>query len=290
MDKVIGYIYETKDYSKFKKLGGNRFVDHSDKIVESIQKYGQLMSPIVVNEDYETIDGQNRFAACEKLNLPIQYTIQKGYGISECIAMNSVSKNWTTRDYIQSYSDLGNKDYKALKELLDKYSGRIDTSTIIAIASGNIDFYSKGRIIDGAFKIGTEGVEFYDKMLQYLAQFDVSKIKGNSNRIYKIIAFCYREPSIDNDKLLSFFQKYSYQIEAVVDTRQAGEAIERIYNFKCNKTNYIFINSMYMKYALERNVVYAMAKKEDNNERNIGKVKQNTGKVKGTKKSIQQVW
>ena len=64
MHGIIGHIYETTDYGKFKVLCGNRFVDHSDMIVESIKSVGLLNSPIIVNDKYEIIDGQNRFDAC----------------------------------------------------------------------------------------------------------------------------------------------------------------------------------------------------------------------------------
>ena len=55
-NNVIGYIYETTDYSAFRSLCGNRFVDHSDMIVDSIKSVGLLMSPVTVNEKYEIID------------------------------------------------------------------------------------------------------------------------------------------------------------------------------------------------------------------------------------------
>lgn len=255
MDKKCMFVFETTDYDKFKTLGGNRFVDHSDKIVESINEVGQLNSPIIVNENFEIIDGQNRFEAYRKLRLPVHYIISPGYGIKECIAMNSVSKNWSTSDYIKSYANLGNEHYKYLRDMLGKYSKRLPNTVILAICSGNIDFYNKTAIRNGLFKIGDRGPVFYDEMLEFLCRFNMQGIKGNSDRLYKVIAYCYMADEISNEKLVSFFEKYSYQIESVVDTKQAVEAIEKVYNFKCNKTNYVFIASMYAKYAFEINAM-----------------------------------
>lgn len=263
MEKIVGNIYVTNDYSQFKTLGGNRIIDHSDKIVESIEKNGQLFAPILVNEKSEIIDGQNRFEACKKLKLPIYYMVARGYGINECIAMNSVSKNWSTMDYIQSYANLGNEDYIVLKRLLDKYSGQLPNSVIIAMVSGNIDFVSQKAIRNGAFKLGSSNVEYVDNILQYLSKFNVTKIHGNSGLLYKIIAFCYITDEIDNDKLISFFNKYHYTIESVVDTKQASEAIEKIYNFKCNKSNYVFISLMYQKFALKIQATNQYTKEKD---------------------------
>ena len=250
MDEVKGYIYETKDYDKFKKLVGNRFVDHSDKIVESIKNCGQLISPIVVNEKFEIIDGQNRFEAYKALGLPVQYTIVNGYGINECIAMNSVSKNWNVYDYIKSYAELGNEEYKFAQEMIDKYRPHMSTQTILAVISGNIDFFSNKAIRNGSFKIGKDGGQFYDDVMNFLCQFDLKAIRGSTEKILKVLAFCYTDSEVDNTKLVRFFQKYSYLVESVVDTKQAAEAVEKIYNWKCNKENYVFIASKYQQYAM----------------------------------------
>ena len=88
MDKIIGNILQTSEYEKFKVLGGNRRIDHSHKVAESIKNHGQLLAPITVNEKFEIIDGQNRFEAFKRLNLPVQYIVSEGYGINECVAMN----------------------------------------------------------------------------------------------------------------------------------------------------------------------------------------------------------
>lgn len=78
MGNIKGYIYETNEYGLFKNLSGNRFVDHSGKIAESMKERGLLLAPIIVNEKKEIIDGQNRFEACKKLNLPVYYVIAEG--------------------------------------------------------------------------------------------------------------------------------------------------------------------------------------------------------------------
>lgn len=60
MGKLIGKLYETKDYSKFKFLKGNRAIKEKRSLIESIEKSGILV-PIDVNEKFEIIDGQTRF-------------------------------------------------------------------------------------------------------------------------------------------------------------------------------------------------------------------------------------
>lgn len=252
MDKIVGYIFETTDYDKFKRLDGNRFVDHSQKIVESIQNYGQLNSALTVNEKYQIIDGQNRFEAYKQLSLPVRYTVEKGYGINECIAMNSVSRNWKTEDYVASFAELGNQDYIDLKYLLDKYKPFITASTVISLSRGNVGKFHPHEVQSGTYKIGNEGVEYYDKLLAYLCKFKFDAIRGNTSSLYRVLAFCYMNPDVDNDRLLDIFEKYGYLIESVVDIKQAADEVEKVYNFRCKREKYVMIASKYKEWALLR--------------------------------------
>ena len=56
----------------FKKIKGNRIVNKSNlnAIITSMEQQ-QLVSPIMINEKFEIIDGQHRFEACKELGLPV---------------------------------------------------------------------------------------------------------------------------------------------------------------------------------------------------------------------------
>ena len=94
-------VMTTTDYELFKILGGNRTIKpkHVIELKESFSKK-YLISPILVNEEYEIIDGQHRYLAAQDLNLPIHYIICKGYGLQEVQMLNSINKKWTAYDYL----------------------------------------------------------------------------------------------------------------------------------------------------------------------------------------------
>ena len=115
IDKVVGQIYETDDYSVFRKLAGNRYTKGEKKIIQSISDVGYVRNPILVNEKMEIIDGQNRFEALKTLGYPIQYIMQAGIGLRECRALNIGQTNWGTWDYIESYAAQGNESYQRVK-------------------------------------------------------------------------------------------------------------------------------------------------------------------------------
>jgi len=112
----------SKDYSRFKTLGGNREVSklHLARLKKSMQD-NHLISPILVNENMQIIDGQHRFAAAKELNLPIYYFIVHGYGLKEVQTLNANSKNWGANDYLDGYVDMGKEPYVKYKHFITKY-------------------------------------------------------------------------------------------------------------------------------------------------------------------------
>ena len=160
-------VFKTNDYSKFTKLNGNRRVDEARvlKIISSIEKVGYITSPIIVNEKMEVIDGQGRLEALKRLELPVEYIIQQGIGIEECIAMNIHQVNWKDRDYIESYANRGFESYRFLKELLDKYKETFKKKNIKVLIQ-YIDSWGHKWTGKVAWPKESKFIEFLNKRLE----------------------------------------------------------------------------------------------------------------------------
>ena len=132
--KVIT-VQETKDYEKFKLLNGNRPIKpaHLRFLKESISKHGDLGSPIIVNNDFEIIDGQHRKLALEELGMPVQYIQKNGFGIKEVHVLNTNRKNWTMIEFMNCYAGVGIKSYIAFKEFYQKFEFAPSIALAIAI-------------------------------------------------------------------------------------------------------------------------------------------------------------
>lgn len=115
MDRIIGSVYETHDYSVFKRLDGNRSLlnRRKENLIKSFSE-GEVFNPIVVNKNMEIIDGQGRFEAKKELGLPIYYVIDANAGLQECQRMNAYNSKWTVIDFVESYANEGNEDYARL--------------------------------------------------------------------------------------------------------------------------------------------------------------------------------
>lgn len=112
-------VITTTDYNIFNHVYGNRNINklHVKRLSESFkEKY--LVSPIIVNEKYQIIDGQHRFLAAKELGLPIRYLMVNGYGLREVQILNVNSKNWLKRDYLNAYCDLGYDAYLKMKTFM----------------------------------------------------------------------------------------------------------------------------------------------------------------------------
>lgn len=239
-------IYQTTDYSVFKKLGGNRDVLECRKntIKKSIIENGYVRNPIVVNEHMEIIDGQGRFEALKELSLPVEYVIAHGAGQKECIALNANQKNWKSADYVKSFAELGLEDYKNLQSLCDLFPNleQMNLVNVVAkignggssahiIRQGNLKIYHPETVVDR--------LKYYEKVH--------SVIKGNEfglQRTYAgVISFLYECEKIDHEKLFNNLCKYIKFVTPVFTTKQALETLEFVYN-RCAK-KYVYFKPLY---------------------------------------------
>lgn len=118
-------IKGTKDYAIFKVLPGNRIKTkaHVQELMQSFETLTPLLRearPIIVNEEYEIIDGQHSLEAAIQTGEVAWFVIVPGLKVTETRAINSTQKGWTVPDYVASYA-LEIPDYKTLMEIHEEY-------------------------------------------------------------------------------------------------------------------------------------------------------------------------
>lgn len=210
-------IYETTDYGMFRQMLGNRDIKGESKIVNSIKKVGYVMNPIIVNEKNEIIDGQNRLEALRSLGLPVYYIIQEGLDVQACRYLNIGQTNWTTEDYVYSYADEGNQDYRRLASLMMEFQKEFGIQGIVAMAKpltlNEGGALANARLKDGDFKMTQE-------------EYELAVTRLNSARDLGYVAFCKRKKL--NARTYWACVSYIYQNQEV----NAKDVIESLQQFE----------------------------------------------------------
>ena len=238
-------VYVTKDYDIFKRLIGNRDIPESriGKIISSIQEVGWVRNPIIVNEKMEVIDGQGRLTALQRLGMPVEYIIAEGAGNKECIYMNMNMVNWKLADFIKSYAEQGNENYKRLWDLMQKYAnGNLD---IITTAVYRISKSKHREIKKGTLQLTEEQYQAAIPRLEYikpiLEEIDDKKLPGSLVTLMQTLIYYYDYPEVDKDRLKYSVEKYIYNAIPWVLNTDCEREIENVYNYGIKLEKKIFI-------------------------------------------------
>lgn len=256
MDKVIGQIYQTTDYSKFKRLKGNRDVKNAKKIVDSINKVGYVLSPILVNEKMEVIDGQNRLDALSRLKLPVAYIMQEGIGRKECQALNINQSNWTTEQFVHSYAECGEEPYERLSLLLHDFKKKgfglegvvfMATPSMIPRAGGA----TYAGIKEGTFELSEERYEITRRRLISAINLGLTQFKDryemNGRSFWGAIAYAYEHQEVDIKALASKIIESPHEIISVSRVSDQLRYFDDVYNKGKKAQNKVFMSTDFLK-------------------------------------------
>jgi len=252
-------VLKTTDYHLFSFISGNRKVNmaHAKRLEKSFQRR-QLISPIIVNDHYQIIDGQHRFKVCERLKLPIWYIIVPGYGLDEVQILNTNSSNWKKIDYLNAYCDLRYPEYLKFRRFMQTYpdfgfqacemilSNRASTSPAnISDKSLRSETNKFGRMYMRTFEEGDFICRDYDKScsvaekILMIKQFAPSIITRSP--FISVMVQLINHDNYEHDEFLNKLSQQPTALVECVNVTQYKSLIEDIYNWKRkNKVNLRF--------------------------------------------------
>lgn len=236
MDKTIGQIYVTKDYDKFKTIDENREVKSIKKILESIDTVGQVISPILVNENYEVIDGQHRLEAFKTRDLPVYYIIQPGIGYTECQYLNIGQTNWSTMDYVKSYAKQGDENYQRLLRLIAefgkdyKFEGILAFTTEIYPTGGGCHTLVKKK----QFKLTEEEEELARARFRSAKELGFVAMQVENKLFYRTwynaLAYAYRHEGVSVKELANCLKANPVALVSYNKTEDQLALFDKLYN------------------------------------------------------------
>jgi hypothetical protein len=242
----VNQVYKTYDLSIFKSIDGNRVpnLQHIRRLSASVEQYGMKCNPIIVNERLEVIDGQHRLAAAKEVGTYVYYIVIEGYTLSEVHTLNLNQKNWTKKDFMYGYADMGVMSYVKLKKFVEKNDdftfndcialcSNITSGTTVLVSgkykknrySNSLEIFEEGTWKGKDFELGQEWANKIRMIKPYYHNYTRSTFVGTMLGLFLNDSFDFNE----------FMHKVRLQPTALVDCanrEQYKTLIEDIYNYR----------------------------------------------------------
>lgn len=218
-DRIESVNYITMEYDKFKFIKSNRALNRNN--VENLKDsmlVEALPVAIIVNENFEIIDGQHTFTARKELGLPIIYRVIEGIGEKQMITLNVNKANWKPQDYLNYFCSNEYGNYIEFKNIKNKYHITIsDLLTIFDSLSDNvIGENARGRL----FKEGNLDISNKDDVINFLEDLQSFNKFSDYTSTYFIRAFLRLRVSDFYDS--DFLKRRCEQCEAKINGNGKG--------------------------------------------------------------------
>lgn len=183
--KSFNMIHKTTDYSKFDRFAFNRAHNEGliTRIIDSISKIGYIEAkPVLVDDSFNIIDGQHRFEACKRLNLPIYYVKTNVNPQEAIIHLNANQNSWTMVDYVKSWAASGVECYKNLNKFEEVNRLGITSSILVLFNTADSNDI-KGIKLGKVFKLNPKA----DDILKFITDCNIVPYSKSSFFIKSVV-------------------------------------------------------------------------------------------------------
>jgi len=228
---TFSQVHTTTDYFLFKSIDGNRNINklHLSRLKDSMQK-NYLFTIILVNENYEIIDGQHRFTVIEELGLPLNYIIVKGYGLKEVHILNATSKKWDSQDYMEGYCNMGLKDYLIYRDFKNKYGFGHNECQALLSDHKNVGGSKVKSFYDGTFKV--VNLKEAERKAQLIITIKPYYEGYNRKTFVLSLLRLFNHPNFEFTELIAKLKVQPTALQNCSDVDDYIVLIEEIYNYK----------------------------------------------------------
>lgn len=244
-DNIAERVYFTRDYSKFKKIQGNRPVcpNNLKRLIEAM-KYKDMKVPILVTEKFDVIDGQHRLEARKKLMLPVYYIITDAPADVDSIIVSTMAqKPLTTLSIAELRANTEETEYAKLLEFCKDYGLPITLGMRLTWKNcQKRDSHVRGGGGGGDhvlhnFKMGNYKCdnlafagEIGDLVLELFKETN-SKVMKKTSFVFSLVNV-YKMDGFDVEHFVNQVKSYKHKIENKATSRQFQDMIHEIYNYK----------------------------------------------------------
>lgn len=256
-DTITKTIYVTNDYGKFKFRDDNREQINKAQVkvlAEAIRESNKLhLYPMLVNQDYEIINGQHRLLAAKDLGVNIYYEIDHDFKDEDLLAANS-SKQWVSTDYLNYWCKHHSPEYLKLHEFIKKTGLQVRVAIDLCRVRTNetrLDDFRKGKFLM------REDVEVdvdvcHQTVMLIREYFHVSNtIWSSSVRFWKALILLVRHVNFEREHWIYNLKKYMSSIGIRASILEYLKLFGHIYNNGLRKEKRIEIEANDLKQSFQ---------------------------------------
>ena len=231
-------IQQTNDYGQFTLLNANRDTNraHVERLMKEFEERGNLTSvqPILVNENFQIIDGQHRFLAAKELGAPVYFTVMQGGTVSEARRMNILHRQWGTDDYAKSYANSGDASYQRYQRLREDGMKHNEIMTFgFGETSGIYADFREGNMVLSP-ELETTILEKYNKLEEIRALMPNS---SDNRDLTRAVNKLLKNESYDHSRMLQKLEVAGASIPSFATTEDYLRALEDVYNRNMSAEN-----------------------------------------------------
>lgn len=242
-------IFTTTNYSMFGFIGGNRITDDTNlnKIKQSISKKHIKTNAVICILDVEDekeplkiVDGQHRFKACLKLNIPVSYVIDDSLTMASILnditLLNTASKEWDVSDFMRSEAQKGNQNYILYSSVYGQYYTSFDHESLFYILNSDVDrTYPKisyPSFKSGELKFDQSDYNYLTQRINDISQFNHYSEIGGKRYYQKAINQLLNTRGFNMNQMLAKLQARQSTIVKCTTVEGALNQLADIYNYK----------------------------------------------------------
>lgn len=235
-------INSTTDYDKFNLLTYNRPINesHVHRLMKLMRVDNQTdIFPIVVDKDFNVVEGQHRLAAAKALKIPIYY-IQSDRDFSQktISQFNSVHRKWNRSDQAISYAKQHYDTDEQLMEVLNdpRFSGLISALCKGKFTRIQLNGVLKDNIEESTFSLLKQLTPTWEFML------DNSAKKGwvvhNAAIAFVRVA---KAENFNTEHFKKKFLKHHNSFQAAINTHDLYIQFVQMYNTETEHNKRIYV-------------------------------------------------
>jgi hypothetical protein len=230
-------IHNTTDYAIFKNIASNREIDmqHVAKLTHSIVEKNLLqINPIIVDSEFNVIDGQHRLEAAKILKVPIFYIESSELTDIDMHRINSNMKNWTNMDFVNYWTIKKQPGFDVLSRMINKYP-HIPFTSMMQLLSDDLRRDTKS-LRSGIVDVSE--IKRAERVISQLTYYrDMGLKEAFSSQFIITLAIIDDVPEFDFERMQAAIKIQPRSLVKCINIKQYKQMLEDIYNRGLHEKN-----------------------------------------------------